>query len=273
MMLSVASRFTQALSLHLISNFRPSLTPGSPLMLGVQGPPGEGKTYQTERVLATADIHTVLLSGGEMESPDAGMPAAKIRAAYLQAGMLLQQGRPAVLLLNDADAAIGSWGALTQYTVNTQNLVTELMHLADYPTQVQGQTTRRVPIILTGNDFTRLYAPLRRPGRMRIFTWRMELHERAQALASIFPILDSHEAEQLVKRFPDQPIAFWATVRRDADEDAMLKAVNKYGLRKLARDLIDGVDIHSSGSQYGFEHIMELARIADSARARSYLDD
>jgi hypothetical protein len=273
MMVSVSNRFSRALSLHLISNFRSSVTPGSPLMLGVQGPPGEGKTYQTEQVLASADIYAVLLSGGELESPDAGMPAAKVRAAYLQAGALIQQGRPAVLLLNDADAAIGSWGPLTQYTVNTQNLVTELMHLADYPTQVQGQTTRRVPIILTGNDFTRLYAPLRRPGRMRIFTWRMELHDRAQALASIFPVLSSHEAEQLIKRFPDQPIAFWATVRRDADENAVLRAVSNHGLRKLTRDLIHGVDIHSSGSQHEFEQIMELARIANTARAHSYLDD
>lgn len=271
MMISIASRFTQALSFHLISNFRPSATPGSPLMLGVQGPPGEGKTYQTERVLAAAEIHPVMLSGGELESPDAGMPAAKVRAAYLQAGTLLQQGRPAVLLLNDADAAIGSWGALTQYTVNTQNLVTELMHLADYPTQVEGQATRRVPIILTGNDFTRLYAPLRRPGRMRIFTWQMEFHERAQALASIFPLLSPHEAELLIKQFPDQPIAFWATVRRDADESAVLKAVSNNSLRELARNLIHGNDIHSSGSQYRSEQIMELARIADSARAQAYL--
>lgn len=272
-MIPIASRFTQAVSFHLISNFRPSVPQGSPLMLGVQGPPGEGKTYQTQQVLAEADIYPVLLSGGELESPDAGMPAAKIRAAYLQAGALLDQGRPAVLLLNDADAAIGSWGALTQYTVNTQNLVTELMHLADYPTQVEGKETRRVPIILTGNDFTRLYAPLRRPGRMRIFTWQMDHHERAQAVGSIFLAVNPHEAEKLVKQFPDQPIAFWATVRRDADEDAVLRAINKHGIRSLTRDLIHGTDIHSSGSRYGFEQIMELARRADSARANTYLGE
>jgi ATPase family associated with various cellular activities (AAA)/Ribulose bisphosphate carboxylase/oxygenase activase, AAA, helical len=272
MMSSIASRFTQALSLHLISNFRPSVMQGSPLMLGVQGPPGEGKTYQTEQVLAAADVHAVLLSGGELESPDAGMPAAKIRAAYIQASTLLDQGRPAALLLNDADAAIGSWGALTQYTVNTQNLVTELMHLADYPNHVEGQSTRRVPIILTGNDFTRLYGPLRRPGRMRIFTWQMDPYERAQAIASIFPALSPHEVEQLVKQFPDQPIAFWASIRRDVDEDAILKSVNKYGLRELTQSLIRGAEIRSNGSLCGFEQIIEFARIADTARAHGYLE-
>jgi hypothetical protein len=147
------------------------------------------------------------------------------------------------------------------------------MHLADYPHQVEGKAARRVPIILTGNDFTRLYAPLRRPGRMRIFTWQMEHHERVQAVASIFPALSSHEAEQLVKQFPDQPIAFWATVRRDADEEAVLSAIGRHGIRNLARELVDGADISSNGANCGFEQIMVLARSANTDRANTYLGE
>ena len=67
---------------------------------------------------------TVDLSGAELESPNAGAPAARMRAAYLEAGGYAEAGTPAAVLLNDADAAIGSWGELTQYTVNTQNLIT-----------------------------------------------------------------------------------------------------------------------------------------------------
>lgn len=157
---SISERFSIAVSLHLISNFQPVVKPGTPLLMGIQGPPGEGKTYQVERILEANGIHPVLLSGGELESPNAGAPAARIRAAYLEAGTYITGQRMSVVLLNDADAAIGSWGDMTQYTVNTQNLITELMHLADYPTRVEGKQVRRVPIIMTGNDFTRLYAPL-----------------------------------------------------------------------------------------------------------------
>ena len=87
------------------------------------------------------------------------------------------------------------------------------MHLADYPTRVEGKRMRRVPIILTGNDFTRLYAPLRRSGRMRIFCWRMKTAERAAAVNSLFPWLSGEQAADLVGRFPDEPISFWAAVR------------------------------------------------------------
>lgn len=268
---SIAERFATAVSLHVVANVRGKAKPGTPLLLGIQGPPGEGKTYQVERVLESAGIYSVLLSGGELESPDAGTPAARMRAAYREAGGYLETGTPAAVLLNDADAAIGSWGAMTQYTVNTQNFITELMHLADYPTRVEGQPTRRVPIILTGNDFTRLYAPLRRSGRMRIFTWRMEPAERAAALRSLFPWVDGHESAELVQRFPDESIAFWAAVRQRMDDNALIVALNRYGLRDLVRGLVSGSDVRIDDRAFSIEDIIATAKATAAETARDYL--
>lgn len=66
----------------------------------------------------------------------------------------------------------------TQMTVNNQIVVGTLMNLADNPTRVSvGQEWReadivnRVPLIVTGNDFSTLYAPLIREGRMEKFYW------------------------------------------------------------------------------------------------------
>jgi hypothetical protein len=63
-------------------------------------------------------------------------------------------------------------------TVNTQMVMGTLMNLADNPTRVSiGQDYReadivpRVPIILTGNDLSTLWAPLIRDGRMDKFYW------------------------------------------------------------------------------------------------------
>lgn len=63
-------------------------------------------------------------------------------------------------------------------TVNNQIVVGTLMNLSDNPTRVSiGQkwrefdVTHRVPIIVTGNDFSTLYAPLIREGRMEKFYW------------------------------------------------------------------------------------------------------
>lgn len=63
-------------------------------------------------------------------------------------------------------------------TVNNQIVVGTLMNLADNPTRVSvGQDwretdiTNRIPIIVTGNDFSTIYAPLIRDGRMDKFYW------------------------------------------------------------------------------------------------------
>ena len=74
------------------------------------------------------------------------------------------------------------WDAMgsgnTQMTVNNQMVVGTLMNLADNPTRVSiGQdwrdsdTVNRVPIIVTGNDFSTIWAPLIRDGRMDKFYW------------------------------------------------------------------------------------------------------
>lgn len=70
----------------------------------------------------------------------------------------------------------------TQMTVNNQIVVGTLMNLADNPTRVsigqdwrESDMTHRVPIIFTGNDFSTLYAPLIRDGRMDKFYWFVNL--------------------------------------------------------------------------------------------------
>lgn len=63
-------------------------------------------------------------------------------------------------------------------TVNNQIVVGTLMNLSDNPTRVsigqdwrESDITHRVPVIVTGNDFSKIYAPLIRDGRMEKFYW------------------------------------------------------------------------------------------------------
>lgn len=72
----------------------------------------------------------------------------------------------------------------TQMTVNNQIVVGTLMNLADNPTRVsvgqdwrESDITNRIPIIVTGNDFSTIYAPLIRDGRMEKFYWYIFLIE------------------------------------------------------------------------------------------------
>lgn len=67
-------------------------------------------------------------------------------------------------------------------TVNNQIVVGTLMNLSDNPTRVsigqdwrESDITNRIPVIVTGNDFSTIYAPLIRDGRMEKFYWYMIL--------------------------------------------------------------------------------------------------
>lgn len=96
------------------------------------------------------------------------------------------------LVINDLDAGVGRL-VNTQCTVNNQIVVATLMNLCDNPTNVsvgeqwvQNEQLSRVPIIVTGNDFSKLYAPLIRDGRMEKFYWQPSMKDRVQILTRMF---------------------------------------------------------------------------------------
>lgn len=253
----VPERFSMVVKLHLVRNLQPDPPYNAPLLLGVHGRPGEGKTFQLRYILNLMGIHTSLLSGGQLESSDAGEPGARIRDAYLSAGSAVSNGVPAAVLLNDADAAIGHWGDLTQYTVNTQNVITELMHLCDYPTKVEGRTTPRVPIFLTGNDFTRLYGPLRRHGRMDLFKWEMSQQERAVILAGIFGSLSAAEIDKLLSLHPDYSIADWTAVAARITDVNLTTYLSKLDARILLAKIVQGARLEGVGRAPDFQDVVQ----------------
>ena len=69
----VNSEFHRAIYHHIIGNVLLKGTE-SPLILGIFGPPGDGKTFQTEQVCKSLDVDLVSISPGELESPNAGQP-------------------------------------------------------------------------------------------------------------------------------------------------------------------------------------------------------
>ena len=266
----ISDRFRIEVSVHAVSNLMHEPFPGSPLILGIHGPPGEGKTYQLEHVLMEGGVQLVLLSGGQMESGVAGEPSSLVRSAYLEAAAHVAAGLPAAVLLNDFDAAVGIWDGSTQYTVNTQNVLTELMHLADYPTQVAGRRCRRVPVYVTGNDFTRIYGPVRRPGRMRLFNWIPDSRERIETVSRILPSLSTPEVEALLGEYPDRPIAFWSAVAAEYSHGSLIALVERHGLAALLNLLIAGRQIDAS--QFGPPALADYQRIARSRAGHTATD-
>ncbi|KAG6500655.1 hypothetical protein ZIOFF_040504 [Zingiber officinale] len=162
-------------------------------------------------------MEPIIMSAGELESERAGEPGKLIRERYRTASQVIQnQGKMSCLMINDIDAGLGRFGN-TQMTVNNQIVVGTLMNLSDNPTRVsigqkwrESDVTHRVPIIVTGNDFSTLYAPLIRDGRMEKFYWQPDREDKINIVHQMYAKdgISQEEVIRVVDTFPNQAISF-----------------------------------------------------------------
>jgi len=269
----ISERYQKALILHVIKNFQNTEQNNVPLILGIHGPSGEGKTFQCESILNELKIKSFLISGGQLENSQAGQPAELIRKTYYSAGNYIQQGnasRAAALVINDFDTGVGNWGDLVQYTVNRQTIYGELMHLCDYPTLVQNITTPRIPVILTGNDFLKLYKPLVRMGRMNCFEWKPTPKEKINIISTIFSQFQTGQISKMIndlnnfariKNYSHSalPVAFYSNLRSVVFDGKLWKIIKKYGAQQVLTDHLNGKSI-SVNSNFGHEEVIHAGK-------------
>jgi SpoVK/Ycf46/Vps4 family AAA+-type ATPase len=258
----IAERFKKVIYLHLVKNMLTHIAVRPPLLLGIHGSSGDGKTYQCEYLLEQMGVKTFLISGGQLESHDAGEPAQLVRTTYLNASRNVEKGesKAAVVLINDIDTGIGSWGEMVQYTVNRQTVFGELMHLVDYPTSVEGRTTRRIPIIITGNDFTKLYEPLVRAGRMTSFEWKPTIDEKVHIVSRIFPELSPAECKEVVSTFHSEPVAFFSFLRSTLIDEKLYGEIERLGVLKV-------ITLTSEGREPDIRVAVQYQNIIDAGHA------
>ena len=285
----ISPRFLNKLAVHITKNFLELPGVRVPLILGIHGRKGEGKTFQCDLVFERMGVEVVQMSAGELESPDAGDPSRLIRLRYREAAELVRvRGKMAVLFINDLDAGAGRFDQGTQYTVNTQLVNGTLMNIADNPTNVQlpgsydENPVRRIPIIVTGNDFSTLYAPLIRDGRMEKFYWAPDQRDRLGIVGGIFAPdgLSMQEIEQLVASFPSQSIDFFSALRARVYDQQVEKFIHDIGVEAVSMRVVNS----ESGPprfpkpDFTLHHLQHLGqamvdeqqRIADMGLVRQY---
>jgi SpoVK/Ycf46/Vps4 family AAA+-type ATPase len=244
----IAPAFLDKLAVHITKNFLDLPGVKVPLILGVHGRKGEGKTFQCELVFERMQVEAIHISAGELESPDAGDSARLIRLRYREAAEIIKvRGRMAVVVINDIDAGAGRFDRGTQYTVNTQLVNATLMNIADNPTNVQlpgsydSTPLPRIPIILTGNDLSTLYAPLVRDGRMDKFYWVPTREDKIEIVNGVFAPdnISRREIVDLVDRFSDQAIDFFAAMRARIYDEQIRDFIHKVGLERVAMEVVN----------------------------------
>ena len=129
------------------------------------------------------------------------------------------------------------------------------MHLVDYPTVVGGQDCNRVPIIITGNDFTKLYAPFVRAGRLLAYEFAPKPVEKSKIINGIFPELTENECQLLFNDFdifiqnhqnknPNSiPISFFAQLKSHCIDKSISQKIDQSGFRKLFSQIRGNKDI------------------------------
>ncbi len=247
----IAPRFLDKLAVHITKNFLKLPGVRVPVILGIHGRKGEGKTFQCQLVFEKMGIEVTHVSGGELESPDAGDPARLIRLRYRETAELIKvRGKMCVLMINDLDAGAGRFDEGTQYTVNTQLVNATLMNIADNPTDVQlpgsydSTPLHRVPIIVTGNDFSTLYAPLIRDGRMEKFYWEPDKDDKVGIVKGIFEPdgLSQKEVEQLVDTFVNQSIDFFSALRSRIYDEQIRNYIHKVGFEQVSLSVVNSTE-------------------------------
>ncbi|KAI4996900.1 hypothetical protein ZWY2020_052242 [Hordeum vulgare] len=192
----------------------------------------------------------IMMSAGELESGNAGEPAKLIRQRYREAADMIKKGKMCCLFINDLDAGAGRMGGTTQYTVNNQMVNATLMNIADAPTNVQlpgmynKEENPRVPIVVTGNDFSTLYAPLIRDGRMEKFYWAPTRDDRIGVCKGIFQTdnVSDESVVKIVDTFPGQSIDFFGALRARVYDDEVRKWVGSTGIENIGKRLVNSRD-------------------------------
>ncbi|XP_077214986.1 P-loop containing nucleoside triphosphate hydrolases superfamily protein isoform X2 [Tasmannia lanceolata] len=210
----------------------------------------QGGDYYIAPLFMVMGVEPIIMSAGELESERAGEPGKLIRERYRAASQVIQnQGKMSCLMINDIDAGLGRFGN-TQMTVNNQIVVGTLMNLADNPTRVSiGQNwrasdvTHRVPIIVTGNDFSTLYAPLIRDGRMEKFYWQPNREDIINIVHRMYEKdgITKGEVISIVDTFPNQALDFYGALRSRTYDRSISKWVSDIGgYENLGEKLLKG---------------------------------
>lgn len=268
----ISPRFLDKLAVHITKNYLDLPGVRVPLILGIHGRKGEGKSFQCELVFERMGVEVTHISGGELESPDAGDPARLIRLRYRETAELIRvRGRMCVIMINDLDAGAGRFDEGTQYTVNTQLVNATLMNIADNPTDVQlpgsydATPLHRVPIIVTGNDFSTLYAPLIRDGRMEKFYWDPDRDDKIGIVGGIFEPdgLSRREIEQLVDTFVNQSIDFFSALRSRIYDEQIRKFIGEIGIERVSQRVVNSVEgpPQFRKPNFSLSHLIEMGNL------------
>ena len=290
----IPEEFKKEIELHICKNILCDRNTEfkAPLILAISGPIGMGKSYQTIKVLESMNISINRINASEFEDASAGIPIKNFLNVYISASedIMYHKVKTSAILIDDADAALGTWGGMVQYTMNRQHLIKTLIDLADNPKNVTRKDddnireiipTHRIPIILTLNDETKMYPPLMRPGRTRPFKWTVGQDDLVKIIMKMFSRLSEKDAKELFEEMLRHaqmmkndsydhglPVSLFTDIQSNLLDRSITKLINDHGVTYTMEK------IHLSiKEKYENYHLSDLKEIGKSiiTKVQNYL--
>lgn len=248
---------------HIMGNYMDNCV--FPLYLAIHGPRGEGKTFQTLYTCQQYGIQVYYVSGAELSGSFEADSVSSIEKNRDDAILRFRrEGQHSVFIIDDFHLSVASVDAGVSRTVNSQLLTGWLMNQADRAT-----VGYRIPFILLGNDFVNLYAPLTRDGRMDFYEWKPNADKKMVIISRHFEDIienkDQPAFEAFVKEHIDQPISFFAELKKDLFKRQIYDALQRCS-RKDHKLIMDTINRVSVVPVYDQKNI--ICRLNDLASAR-----
>lgn len=209
----VPKEFKEKVLVHVVSQYmtlNEFFVP--PLYLAIEGPAGEGKTSQTIAVLTQHNIEVLYVSASEISGSHEGDPVKILNGIYNYAVHRSKRGYCIAILIDDFHMGAINQDSKTEKTINSNLLTGRMMNLAD----CSGE--KKIPVIMTGNDFSTVYAPLLRSGRADIYRWEPDIKLKAVIIQSIldsFVKMNENEYIQFCNIFREGTISDFSQLKND----------------------------------------------------------
>lgn len=240
----IDANFNREVILHFVKNKMGILNP--PLILCVQGKAGDGKSSHIIQICRNLNIWIFLIHGSALCGNLEGEPVNIINDLYITASEYSKRYR-VIILVDDIDTSVASTNEDRKYTVNSQLINGVFMNIANDPYNIGNTPTRRIPIIFTGNNLMNLYAPLRRTGRIRLFSWSPNNQQKTRIIEKIFKDIirenERNEFNNLIQPYMNQPISFFVDLKNNLFDDAIMNEIY----------------VHNSVDFQNLEHIIKIA--------------
>lgn len=231
----VPKRFMENVTFHIIAPYLKDRDYKPPIYLAIYGAPGEGKTSQAIATCTQKGFYVIYISASSLSGSHENEAKEKFQKIYDYAVELMHKNLVAIII-DDFHKGIVNDDENTKKTINTNVLIGYMMNLAEH------NGTIHIPIILTANELSNVYAPLLRIGRADIFLWNPFPNEKKEIIYSIISSFvaerDNNKFEKFYKKYSNQNIAFFAQLKNQWRKNIIkdqLQKINTFNKLNLSR--------------------------------------